>query len=304
MFEGDDIRQYDVVRNEAGQYSIWPVGRPVSPGWGKVGVQAGAPRLRGTRMDRPASGRRTRARRSMTRRPSLWQHDDFVRLWSPGLGGVLVQLLTAPVAILVDAVSFLSSPVLLVLIKHREDTGPSSRAATVPHFARMSWRTCDTCSATRTCGRSCSATAVASLFGIFSMVQALLALFAVRSLGVSPTGLGAVLAVANGGALLGTLANGWLTRRLGFDPAITISMAGHGGVAAAAAPGHSYHCAAHAGHWHGTGLVLCLRLQHQPNRPPAGRDSGTNVGPDERHGAVRDWESSRLAHCLVASSVA
>jgi MbtH protein len=37
MFEGDDIRQYDVVRNEAGQYSIWPVGRPVSPGWRKVG---------------------------------------------------------------------------------------------------------------------------------------------------------------------------------------------------------------------------------------------------------------------------
>jgi MbtH protein len=37
MFEGDDIRQYDVVRNEAGQYSIWPVSRPVSPGWGKVG---------------------------------------------------------------------------------------------------------------------------------------------------------------------------------------------------------------------------------------------------------------------------
>jgi MbtH protein len=26
-----------VMRNEAGQYSIWPVGRPVSPGWRKVG---------------------------------------------------------------------------------------------------------------------------------------------------------------------------------------------------------------------------------------------------------------------------
>jgi dipeptide/tripeptide permease len=35
-----------------------------------------------------------------------------------------------------------------------------------------------------------------------------------------------VLAVANGGALLGTLATGWLTRRLGFGSAITISMAG------------------------------------------------------------------------------
>jgi MbtH protein len=37
MFEDDDIRQYDVVRNETGQYSIWPVGSPVSPGWDKVG---------------------------------------------------------------------------------------------------------------------------------------------------------------------------------------------------------------------------------------------------------------------------
>jgi hypothetical protein len=222
----------------------------------------------------------------MTRRPSLWQHDDFVRLWSPGLGGVLVQLLTAPVAILVDAVSFLSSAVLLVLIKHREDRPEQ------PGSDRPSLRQDVVAGLRYVLGDAylrpiLFAIAVASLFGIFSMVQALLALFAVRSLGVSPTGLGAVLAVANGGALLGTLANGWLTRRLGFGPAITISMAGHGGVAAAA-PGHPYHCAAHAGHWHGTGLVLCLRLQHQPNRPPAGRDSGTNVGPDERHGAVRD----------------
>jgi uncharacterized protein YbdZ (MbtH family) len=26
MFEDDDIRQYDVVRNEAEQYAVWPVG--------------------------------------------------------------------------------------------------------------------------------------------------------------------------------------------------------------------------------------------------------------------------------------
>lgn len=301
MFEGDDIRQYDVVRNEAGQYSIWPVGRPVSPGWGKVGVQAGAPRLRGTRMDRPASGRRTWARRSMTRRPSLWQHDDFVRLWSPGLGGVLVQLLTAPVSILVDAVSFVSSAVLLVLIKHREDRPEQ------PGSDRPSLRLDVVADLRYVLGDAylrpvVFATAVASLFGIFSMVQALLALFAVRSLGVSPTGLGAVLAVANGGALLGTLANGWLTRRLGFGPAITISMAGHGGVAAAA-PGHSYHCAAHAGHWHGTGLVLCLVY----NINQIGLRQG--VTPERMLGRMNAtvrfviWESSRLAHCLVAGSV-
>ena len=37
MFEDDDTRRYDVVRNEAGQYSIWPVGSPVPPGWIMVG---------------------------------------------------------------------------------------------------------------------------------------------------------------------------------------------------------------------------------------------------------------------------
>ncbi|MDQ2882473.1 MAG: MbtH family protein [Actinomycetota bacterium] len=37
MFEDDDIRQHDVVRNETGQYSIWLVGSPVPSGWGKAG---------------------------------------------------------------------------------------------------------------------------------------------------------------------------------------------------------------------------------------------------------------------------
>ena len=29
MFEDDDKRRYDVVRNEEEQYSIWPVDRPL-----------------------------------------------------------------------------------------------------------------------------------------------------------------------------------------------------------------------------------------------------------------------------------
>jgi uncharacterized protein YbdZ (MbtH family) len=43
MFEDDDIRQHDVVRNEAVPYSIWPVGSPVSPGEvPAAGITAGA----------------------------------------------------------------------------------------------------------------------------------------------------------------------------------------------------------------------------------------------------------------------
>lgn len=37
MFEDDDDRRYDVVRNEEEQYSIWPVDRPLPGGWEKVG---------------------------------------------------------------------------------------------------------------------------------------------------------------------------------------------------------------------------------------------------------------------------
>jgi MbtH protein len=37
MFEDDDRRRYDVVRNDEEQYSIWPLDRPLPSGWEKVG---------------------------------------------------------------------------------------------------------------------------------------------------------------------------------------------------------------------------------------------------------------------------
>ena len=37
MFEDDDQRRYDVVRNDEEQYSIWPVDRPLPNGWQKAG---------------------------------------------------------------------------------------------------------------------------------------------------------------------------------------------------------------------------------------------------------------------------
>ncbi len=33
MFEDDDDREYQVVRNTEGQYSLWPAGRELPPGW-------------------------------------------------------------------------------------------------------------------------------------------------------------------------------------------------------------------------------------------------------------------------------
>ncbi|WP_033432097.1 MbtH family protein [Saccharothrix syringae] len=38
MFEDDDDRRYAVVRNAEEQYSIWPVDRPLPPGWSGDGT--------------------------------------------------------------------------------------------------------------------------------------------------------------------------------------------------------------------------------------------------------------------------
>jgi MbtH protein len=38
MFDDEDGRRYDVVRNDAGQFSVWPADRSVPPGWMPVGV--------------------------------------------------------------------------------------------------------------------------------------------------------------------------------------------------------------------------------------------------------------------------
>src|SRR6201999_2287874 len=49
----------------------------------------------------------------------------------PGVGGVLIQLLTAPIAIVVDAASYLGSAVLLLLMRRdgRQDAAEARRAA-------------------------------------------------------------------------------------------------------------------------------------------------------------------------------
>jgi predicted MFS family arabinose efflux permease len=146
------------------------------------------------------------------------------QLVGPGIGGVLVQILTAPVAILVDAVSFLGSALLVGSIQAREDR-PAPEAD-----GRRSLRAEMAAGLRYVFGDPylrpiVLATAVANFFGIFGMIQALLALFAVGTLGMSPAGLGAVLAIANAGALLGTLLTRRLTRRLGLGPAITVALA-------------------------------------------------------------------------------
>jgi MFS family permease len=128
------------------------------------------------------------------------------QLAGPGLGGVLVQLLTAPIAIAVDAASYLGSAILLGLIHRREPALPPAAETTdlrgiardIRAGLRFVWR--------HPLIRPIAlATGTANFFYLFGMTGAILALYAVRELGLSPALLGVVLVFGNVGAVLGSL---------------------------------------------------------------------------------------------------
>ena len=68
-------------------------------------------------------------------------------------------------------------------------------------------------------------TATFNFFG--SMMQAILAVYLVRSLGMSPFLIGVIFAIGNVGYLLGALTTNRISRRIGVGPAIVVGgMAG------------------------------------------------------------------------------
>ncbi|HEY2887392.1 MAG TPA: MFS transporter [Candidatus Limnocylindrales bacterium] len=136
----------------------------------------------------------------------------------PGLGGVLVQLLTAPVALVVDALSYLFSAAMVWTvraeepIKPRGPDAPSVRAQLVDGLRAV-------------VGRAPLRNLMlgGSIHNFFSrMIDALFVLYAVSSLDLSPAGIGLVFAAAGPGALLGAVAVGTVNRFLGVGPALIV----------------------------------------------------------------------------------
>ena len=139
----------------------------------------------------------------------------------PAAAGALVQRLTAPAAIAVDAVSFLAAALCLALIKVRPApaAAPGTAASAVPR--QTVWR--EVAEGVRVVAahpvlRAFAATgAVYNLFG--NILFAVYVLYATRELGLGPAALGAVFAAGSVGGLFGALLAGWATRRVGLGPA-------------------------------------------------------------------------------------
>ena len=144
---------------------------------------------------------------------------SVAEMGGPALAGILVQTLTAPIAIAVNAATYLVSAVFLGGIRAPEPQPPAPTAKSslgadlaVGFAAVMSQPLVRPLFI---------ASLVQALFGAF--FQSLYVVFAIRTLGFSPGLLGAVIAMGGVGALGGALVFPALSRRMGFGPAIIVS---------------------------------------------------------------------------------
>ncbi|HEU0165725.1 MAG TPA: MFS transporter, partial [Thermomicrobiales bacterium] len=141
--------------------------------------------------------------------------DSVVALSGPGVAGALIQVMSAPKAILVDAVSYLMSGSLL--------KGLGGTTATSSHTTRSSLL-----SDIRSGLVELIATPLLRALTISSAVFAaglaiqgtVVMLFLTRTLSLAPATIGLVLACGGAGSLLGGVLAGRISRRFGAGPAI------------------------------------------------------------------------------------
>ncbi|WP_405064280.1 MFS transporter [Kribbella sp. NBC_01505] len=143
--------------------------------------------------------------------------DSVTAVAGPGLGGVLVQLLTAPIAIAVDAASFLVAAALQAAGRG-PDPLPATEKARFGVSVRVGFE------AFRHQPGIVAITLGKGSFDFFHWgALALYVLYAVRELGLSPAAIGAIAVIGSLGPLLAGLTTTPITRR--FNPAWTAVIA-------------------------------------------------------------------------------
>jgi MFS family permease len=131
----------------------------------------------------------------------------------PSAGGVLVQVLTAPVALIADALSYVFSGVLLSRIRPVEPAPSTARGLGLGEGLRFLWRS----------PLLRSMLAGSTTLNLFNyMFSTLIVLYAATYLHIAPGVLGLVIGVAAIGALLGAAVTGRIVTRLGVGPALIL----------------------------------------------------------------------------------
>lgn len=137
----------------------------------------------------------------------------------PSLGGLLVQALTAPTAMLFDALGFLASAVLFANMRVRETVAPRATGSRLWHEVTEGLRWM------RGHGivfRTVVAIALANIE--WFAVQAILVVYATRELALPPALLGLAIAAIGPLSLLGAALAGPLTARWGLGPVMIAAL--------------------------------------------------------------------------------
>ena len=137
----------------------------------------------------------------------------------PGFGGVLIGAVGAPVAVLLDALSFVGSALLIGRTRVTEPRpAPRDQRAGIVSEIREGVRVVFTHPILRVLGGS---TATANFFG--RMFMAVYILYMTRDLGLGAVGVGLVLATGGLGSLAGSLVAEPAARRFGPGPTMIVA---------------------------------------------------------------------------------
>jgi MFS family permease len=135
----------------------------------------------------------------------------------PGLGGILVQIFTAPYAVLIDALSFVASGLFILGIKTRE---PKPERATVngekPSFMADVKEGLRFVFGNPNLRAQAGCTATSNFF--FSLGFSIYIVFMVRELGLSPGLIGAVFSIGAAGSLVAAFTAKRISGRFGIGP--------------------------------------------------------------------------------------
>jgi MFS family permease len=142
---------------------------------------------------------------------------SVAQITGPGVAGVLVQAFTAPLAVAVDAVSFLASFVCLLFIR-RQELPPRQHTDARPSMWSDIREGLGVVLGNPLLRSIAGCTGTSNLFG--NAMQALYVLYVTRELSIEPALLGLILAMAGPGALLGALVAGRVATRFGLGRTI------------------------------------------------------------------------------------
>ncbi len=138
----------------------------------------------------------------------------------PGLGGLLVQILSAPLALVADAISYLVATITLVAIRAPEPA---------PHVRRgQQWQLLrDIRVGLSTAWRNPNLRAIMIMSGLWNMLfgiaDTVFVLYAIRELHIQAGTLGAIFAVGAIGGLIGSAISTRLGQRGRFGPVLGIA---------------------------------------------------------------------------------